>query len=161
MAEQRRHPLPRHATPSWAPVRPRLEDADDADIDLDTQELVEPASEEPLGYGYGEWASGPFRPRHQQAGHDIEHAPFAGRGPRGYQRTDARIYEDVCDRLTVDSHIDASELEVDVRDGEVVLRGHVPTREMRRQAEDAAFDIPGVRHVNNDVRVMAPNVTNR
>lgn len=30
---------------------------DDADIDLDTQELVPPASEEPLGYGPGEWAS--------------------------------------------------------------------------------------------------------
>jgi hypothetical protein len=158
MAERRHHPLPRSVAPSWA-VHPRLEDADDADIDLDTQELVEPVPEEPLGYGYGEWASGPFRPWHQ-AGQAVERAPFAGRGPRGYQRTDARIYEDVCDRLMVDSHIDASELEVDVRDGEVVLRGHVPTREMRRQAEDAAFDIPGVRHVNNDLRVMAPNVTN-
>lgn len=30
---------------------------DDADIDLDTQELVPPASQEPLGYGPGEWAS--------------------------------------------------------------------------------------------------------
>lgn len=34
---------------------------DDADIDLDTQELVRPASQEPLGYGPGEWASGPFQ----------------------------------------------------------------------------------------------------
>jgi hypothetical protein len=32
---------------------------DDADIDLDTQELVPPASQEPLGYGPGEWASSP------------------------------------------------------------------------------------------------------
>lgn len=31
---------------------------DDADTELDTQELVESASEEPLGYGPGEWASG-------------------------------------------------------------------------------------------------------
>jgi hypothetical protein len=30
---------------------------DDADIDLDTQELTSPASQEPLGYGPGEWAS--------------------------------------------------------------------------------------------------------
>src|SRR5215216_5720237 len=29
----------------------------DADFDLDTQELVRPASQEPLGYGPGEWAS--------------------------------------------------------------------------------------------------------
>ena len=32
---------------------------DDADIDLDTQELVPSASQEPLGYGPGEWASNP------------------------------------------------------------------------------------------------------
>ena len=32
---------------------------DEADIDLDTQELVPPASQEPLGYGPGEWASSP------------------------------------------------------------------------------------------------------
>ena len=30
---------------------------DDADIDLDTQELAPPASRDPLGYGPGEWAS--------------------------------------------------------------------------------------------------------
>jgi hypothetical protein len=30
---------------------------DDADIDLDTQELVPPVSQESLGYGPGEWAS--------------------------------------------------------------------------------------------------------
>lgn len=33
---------------------------DDADIDLDTQELVKPTSEEQPGYGPGEWASGPL-----------------------------------------------------------------------------------------------------
>ena len=32
---------------------------DDADIDLETQELVPPRSQEPLGYGPGEWASTP------------------------------------------------------------------------------------------------------
>jgi hypothetical protein len=112
---------------------PSVADADDADIDLDTQELVEKVPEEPLGYGYGEWASGPLR-------------TFAGRGPRGYQRTDAQIYEDICERLTMDSRIDASQIEVDVRDGEVALHGHVPTREMRRRAEDLSFDITGVRH---------------
>lgn len=37
----------------------RYSGSDDADIDLDTQELVKPVSEEPLGYGHGEWASDP------------------------------------------------------------------------------------------------------
>jgi hypothetical protein len=39
---------------------PRHIGCDDADIDLDTQELVKPTPEEPLGYGPGEWASGPL-----------------------------------------------------------------------------------------------------
>lgn len=37
--------------------QPRTRTDDDADIDLDTQELVPPAPQEPLGYGPGEWAS--------------------------------------------------------------------------------------------------------
>jgi osmotically-inducible protein OsmY len=41
--------------------------------------------------------------------------------------------------------------------GEVALRGHVPKREMRSLAEDVAFNVPDVRHVNNDLRVVAPN----
>jgi hypothetical protein len=34
---------------------------DDADIDLDTQELAPPGTQEPLGYGPGEWASSPLQ----------------------------------------------------------------------------------------------------
>lgn len=128
------HRSRRYAIRPTAPTHPRLEDADDADIDLDTQELVESGPAEPPGYGYGEWTSGPFRtPRPRQS---VEHAPYAGRGPRGYPRSDARIYEDICDRLTVDSHVDASDIDVNVRDGDVTLRGSVPTREMRRRAGD-------------------------
>ena len=43
---------------------------DDSDIDLDTQELVRPVPEEPLGYGHGEWASGSFprKPEKTQVG---------------------------------------------------------------------------------------------
>jgi hypothetical protein len=84
---------------------PTSAEADDADIDLDTQELVESGPEELLGYGYGEWTSGPFRT--QRPRRSVEHAPFAGRGPRGYQPSDVRIYEEVCDRLTFDSLVDA------------------------------------------------------
>jgi hypothetical protein len=145
---ERDRQIHRNTVRARASVHPRLEDLDDADIDLDTQELVEPIPEESLGYGYGEWASGPFRPSHQRD------APFAGRGPRGYQRSDVRIYEELCERLTDDPRVDASEIQVDVRDGEVALRGHVPTREMRRWADDAAFNIAGVRHVSNDLRIV-------
>jgi osmotically-inducible protein OsmY len=35
----------------------------------------------------------------------------------------------------------------------VTLKGRVPSREMRRRAEDVVFDVTGVRQVNNDLRI--------
>src|SRR5205085_11361201 len=41
-----------------------------------------------------------------------------GRGPKGYTRSDDRIMEDVCERLTQHGNIDASEITVQVNNGE-------------------------------------------
>lgn len=46
---------------------------------------------------------------------NAQRGPHAGRGPKGYQRSDERIREDVCDRLTEHPAIDASEIEVEVK----------------------------------------------
>jgi hypothetical protein len=78
---------------------------------------------------------------------------FAGRGPKNYQRSDARIQEDVCDRLTADGQIDASEIEVSVKDGEVTLTGSVDERGMKRAAEDCVDAVSGVRQVHNRLRI--------
>lgn len=78
---------------------------------------------------------------------------MTGRGPRGYRRSDERIQEDVCDRLTRHGEIDASEVEVQVEQGEVILSGMVPTRRMKRLAEDEAWSLPGVEQVHNRLRV--------
>ena len=78
---------------------------------------------------------------------------YAGRGPRGYQRTDDRIREDVCDRLTDDPRIDASDIEVHIKGGELTLAGSVRTREEKRLAEDLVERTSGVREVNNHLRV--------
>ena len=75
-----------------------------------------------------------------------------GRGPKGYQRSDDRILEDVCDRLTY-SDVDASEIEVRVQNGEVTLSGSVNDRGDKRRAEDVAEDVSGVRDVHNNIRV--------
>jgi osmotically-inducible protein OsmY len=77
-----------------------------------------------------------------------------GRGPKGYQRSDARIMEDVNDRLTDDPHIDASEIEVSVANREVTLTGTVNSRFEKRHAEDLAESVPGVSHVQNNLRVQ-------
>jgi osmotically-inducible protein OsmY len=80
-------------------------------------------------------------------------AVHRGRGPKGYTRSDNRIREDVCDRLTDDPHIDASEIDVRVANGEVTLTGTVTDRMARRHADDLAERIGGVRHVQNNLRV--------
>jgi osmotically-inducible protein OsmY len=80
--------------------------------------------------------------------------PFAGRGPKNYQRCDERICEDVCRRLTDDPDVDASDIEVSVQNAEVTLAGTVHDRHMKRDAEDVVADVPGVRDVHNQIRVQ-------
>jgi osmotically-inducible protein OsmY len=78
-----------------------------------------------------------------------------GRGPKNYARSDERVREDINDRLSDDSWIDASEIEVQVKDGEVTLSGQVERREDKRRAEDLAEQVSGVKHVQNNLRVQA------
>jgi len=77
----------------------------------------------------------------------------SGRGPKGYVRTDERIREDVCDRLSWDDEVDATDITVRVENGEVTLEGSVETRHMKRLAEDIAEGVSGVTDVHNTVRV--------
>ena len=78
---------------------------------------------------------------------------FAGRGPKGYRRSDARIAEDVNERLTWHPDIDASDIEVRVASGEVTLSGIVEDRRAKRLAEDIVEDVVGVSDVHNELKV--------
>ena len=78
---------------------------------------------------------------------------YAGRGPKGYQRSDERLKEEACDRLTADPDVDATDIEVSVQGGEVTLDGSVCERRMKRDAEDCVESIHGVREVHNRIRV--------
>ena len=78
-----------------------------------------------------------------------------GRGPRGYRRSDERIKEDVCQCLTDDRHIDATNIEVAVSDREVMLSGTVSSRMQKRHAEELIERLPGVRDVINSLRVVS------
>jgi osmotically-inducible protein OsmY len=59
----------------------------------------------------------------------------------------------VCERLTEDPFIDASDIEVSVKDGEVTLAGTVSSRGLQRRAEDLAELASGVAHLQNNLRV--------
>jgi hypothetical protein len=79
---------------------------------------------------------------------------FTGKGPKNWTRSDERIREDVCECLTYHPHIDASEIDVVVKDGEVTLTGTVTERRTKRLAEDIVEDVRGVRDVHNQIRVL-------
>ena len=76
-----------------------------------------------------------------------------GRGPKGYRRSDERIRELVCERLTDDPTIDASDIEIEVSNGEVTLRGFVTDRRAKWWAEELAHRSSGYGEVHNQLRV--------
>jgi HSP20 family molecular chaperone IbpA len=82
---------------------------------------------------------------------------FAGRGPKNWRRSDERITEDINQRLTDHPEIDATDLDVQVKEGEVTLTGTVDERRAKRLAEEIAESVAGVRDVQNQIKVMAVN----
>ena len=75
-----------------------------------------------------------------------------GLGPKGYKRSDERISEDVHHHLTDDLWLDASDVDVTVANGEVTLSGTVSNRDAKHHAEHLVEDLPGVIHVQNNLR---------
>lgn len=116
-----------------------------------------------LGYGgYGRPAFGEYdRSEYGAAPYGYSNQLHRGKGPKGYRRSDERIREDVCDLLSDDPRIDASNLEVTVKDSEVTLSGTVNSRHDKRLAEDLAETISGVKDVHNTVRVSAEQGSNQ
>jgi osmotically-inducible protein OsmY len=82
-----------------------------------------------------------------------------GKGPRGYSRSDERIREDISDRLSDDPYVDASDIEVKVSNGEVVLEGHTENKQAKRRAEDIAEAVAGVKNVENHLKVSHSTAT--
>jgi hypothetical protein len=88
-----------------------------------------------------------------QGSNDWRSGPYAGMGPRGYQRSDERIKEDINERLTWHGGIDASDMQVDVKDAIVTLTGSANSRYEKRMTEDIIDGVPGVQDVNNNLSV--------
>lgn len=77
------------------------------------------------------------------------------RWPKSYKRTDERLKDDIHEELIRHGRIDASEIEVQVKDGEVVLTGQVSSRQDKRIAEELAEKVLGVSDVQNQLRVSS------
>lgn len=112
------------------------------------------------GYGPGYGGSSDYGRRFGQSfagesggmqGRMGEH-DLRGKGPKNYRRSDDRIREEVCEMLE-DADIDASEIDVKVREGEVTLEGSVKDRWSKREAEDVVCGVRGVKDCHNQLRL--------
>jgi osmotically-inducible protein OsmY len=81
-----------------------------------------------------------------QMDHHIGHR---GKGPKGYKRADDSIFHDVCDTLSLSPDVDATNIEVSVKEGVVYLNGSVRDRNSKRMAELEIENISGVQDVQN------------
>jgi hypothetical protein len=72
-------------------------------------------------------------------------------GPKGWTRSDDRIRDEICERI-VRCGIDARDVELEVKAGEVTFTGTVARRDLKRWIEDIADRVIGVRDVHNRIR---------
>jgi osmotically-inducible protein OsmY len=101
--------------------------------------------------GGSEWSGYSERGSQQQS--------HRGRGPKGYQRSDERIKEAICEQLSDDPAIDASDITVTVTSGVVTLSGTVDERRAKYQVEDMIAQCGGVKDVDNKLRVQSGSLT--
>jgi osmotically-inducible protein OsmY len=91
----------------------------------------------------------------------LQELTHRGRGPKGYRRTDERLKEIICERLTEDPFIDASDITVDVANGAVTLQGSVLARPQKHAAEDLAAEVSGVTEIHNELRIGSDDIEAR
>lgn len=102
-----------------------------------------------------EWGQGSFSGSQRESWQ--QRGQHTGRGPQGYKRSDQRIEEDVNEELTRHGGVDASQIQVSVKEGEVTLSGTVNSRAEKRLAEDCIENCSGVKQVHNQLRVQSQN----
>ena len=81
--------------------------------------------------------------------------PYSGVGPRGYDSAGDPTGQEISSRLTQHGQIDASDIEITLDNGEVLLEGTVADDETKRLVEEALESISGVTSVQNMLQVQA------
>lgn len=79
--------------------------------------------------------------------------PHRGKGPKNYRRSSDRIKDDAADRLMQDSLVDASNIEIQVKDNGLILSGTVNSRFEKRRAESLVENVSGIKEVQNNLQV--------
>ena len=76
-----------------------------------------------------------------------------GKGPKNYHRSYEKIKEEVCEALLWDPQVDATDIEVIVKENRVTLKGLVDSRHAKVRAEAVVDSIAGVEDVFNLLRI--------
>jgi hypothetical protein len=79
-----------------------------------------------------------------------------GKGPKGYRRSDSSILEEANEALYESYEVDATNIEVQVKEGIITLTGTVIDRDSKREAENCVETINGVLDVRNELRLAPP-----
>jgi osmotically-inducible protein OsmY len=95
---------------------------------------------------------------HRKRNYSFE-GPHRGKGPKNYTRSADRIKDDAADRLMEDSLVDASDIELRVKDNDLILSGTVNSRFEKHRAEGLVENISGVKEVQNNLRVKGENAS--
>jgi hypothetical protein len=103
-----------------------------------------------MSQGYGLSQGGYGQNISQQ---DLSREQLRNRGPKGFQRSDERLKDEICERLVQNVNADLSEVEVKVQNGDVTLMGSVQDKHLKRVLEDIAESVLGVKDVNNQLRI--------
>jgi osmotically-inducible protein OsmY len=88
-------------------------------------------------------------------GQNLSGQGHRGKGPKGYTRSDDRIKEDICERLSDDPLIDASDVSIEAKQGIVTLTGSVDSRQLKHRIEDMIECCSGVKDVENRLTVKS------
>lgn len=72
-----------------------------------------------------------------------------GKAPKNFNISDQRLFEKICDALTDDQEVDASEINVKVQSGIVTLSGEVEDRHSKKRAEEITESVAGVKDIFN------------
>lgn len=84
---------------------------------------------------------------------ESSHENHFGKGPRGYQRSENRIIEEASEILARDFNLDASDIEIEVKDRCLYLKGEVHSRKDKRMAEELVEDVSGIDDVQNQLKI--------
>lgn len=68
--------------------------------------------------------------------------------------SDDLIYDNVRRKLATDDIVKGGGLDVEVKDGNVVLKGNVDSETKRNKAEKLAKKVSGVKSVDNEIKVV-------